>query len=827
MNYRDDDLNNNKSDGGEINFEQINRAAENVKFYNRVIRLSIIVIVLAGAGCGIYLYSFISSGVDNQSAPSVVSEVKPSAKPGQGDKNPSNDKFDEGSTLPVSLPREQQPAVNTSKNVLPAAKTKENKITPSSKKSENKVSASKTTTAGVLLIKDTSEAVFSEATPDTAAVKLGGQKVLLLAAVEDTASAAIKGGSAAAHSSSVEVLAPQPAAPKYEPDFLIIEKHLNLGRYSEFEKELTAALENKDISEAASSRLKILMVKYAYYVAENRALAQKHIAGVTNLSGPAAGDYAALFVNMYAASFKERARKIIDYISDNPAINLSDAQKIELSKALASAGMYDEASRMLNRVIASSDFEADIEFIKARILKYHNSAGYQAAARAVETIDYSIDSTINPDSPFPVKLSKTRVFKYNNAGPVSCLLSENKNMRTLYSYGPDAVAYEINLLSVGNFNFYRIVPETQNFELAGVFDIYNKRHAAVLKRNGKYSLAPINNGATAAEYLPGYFKGKEFDHLFMISPDGKYMARFLTDPKIDNASSLEIINLSDQKVLFKTAGVFCRDKDIEFACFSSDLVKYSIDSVLECRYFYYFKHVTQGGATNENGIGLKFFVYDIDKKEEKAMFLININKAASLNVSYLDSSGCFMLSYAGQKFSAASLKFKSGTWLIKNDLSGSLYLCPDSSRCFNYAPGEKSRSIYFFDEARRTLVLNEITQCGILDYLAYADSVFDYYPEYSSEKLDELKNSKLIKKITASEIKKIDNVSMRQKKEAQKLKTVELLMFVNTCMRSGLTALALDKINAYIKKSESLTDEESYKILELKKEAQKVLEDDK
>ncbi len=826
MNY-DDDFNINKTDGGEINFEQINRAAEKVKFYNRVIRLSIIVIILAGAGCGIYLYSFISSGVSDQTVSAPVREVKSPAKPAPGDKNHSNDMVDKVPVSSVALPEERQPAVSTSEAVLPASKTKENKINAPLKKSENKVSAAKASTAAVLLVKDTSEALLPDSPADTAAVNIGVHKAPQPDAAEDTVSNGLKDGGAAAHSSPVEVLAPKPAAPEYEPDFGVIEKHLNFGRYSEFEKESTAALENKNISDEASSRLNSLMAKYAYYVVENRARAQKHIAGVKNVSGAAAADYAVLFVNMYASSFRERARKVIDYISDNPAVKLTDAQKIEISKSLVSAGMFEESSRMLNRVIASADFESDIGYIKARTLKYHNSAGYQAAAKALETTNYSIDSTINPDSPAPVKLSKTRVFRYSNAGPVSCLLSENNNMRTLYSYGPDAAAYEINLLSAGNFNYYRIVPENQNFDLAGVFDIYRKRHAALLKRNGKYSLAPINNGAAAAEYLPVYFKGKEFNHIFMISPDGKYMARFLADPKVDNASSLEIVNISDQKVLFKTSGVFCREEDIEFACFSSDLVKYSIDSVLECRYFYYFKRVTQGGGTGETGIGLKLFVFDMDKKEEKALFLIDINKAANLNISYLDSSGCFMLSYAGKNFSAASLKFKSGTWLIKNDLGGSLCISPDLGSCFIYAPGEKSRSIYFFDEARRVLVLNDITQCGILDYLAHADSVFDYYPGYSVEKIDELKNSKLIKKLTAIEIKKIDGVSGRQKKELQKLKTAELLMYANYCMRFGLTALALDKINAYIKKSESLDDEQSYKILELKKEAQKVLEDDK
>lgn len=832
MNYKDEDLNNGTDSGGEINFEQINRAAENVKFYNRVIRLSIFVIILAGAGCGIYLYSFISSGVDNRTLSGAAQDVKPVVKTGPQDNKASN-KLVEGSTLPVSLVKEQRPAVIVSENKLPAAGTAENKISVPPKKSENKVPASiaaaaaAPATAAVDLIAGMPPGGEDGAAADTADVKLSGPKnPPPVDFSEDTKAVALDGEEAVQRSSSAEISV-QSAVSKYEPDVSSIRKHLNAGRYIEFEKELSAALENKDISQDASSLLNALMAKYAYYVVENRALAQKHISGIKNIAGPAAGDYALVYVNLFGASFRPRARRVIDYINDNSSVNLTDAQKIEISKALAAAGMYDEAVRMLNRVIASADFEADIEYIKAVILKYHNSSGYHAAARSVESFDYSIDSTINPESPLPVKLNKTRILKYNNAGPVSCLLSENKNMRTLYSYGPDTAAYEINLLSAGKYNQYRIVPEGQNFELAGVFDIYNKRHAALLKRNGRYSLAPINNGAAAAEYLPGYFKGKEFGHIFIISPDGRYMARFVPEPKIDNSSSLEIINIDDQKVLFKAPGVFCRENDIEFAGFSSELIKYSIDSVLECRNFYYFKHAQGGGGTGETGIGLKLFVYDIDKKEEKALFPLTINKAVSLNISYLDSSGCFVLSYAGKNFTAASLKFKSGTWLIKNDLGGALNICHDPGRCFNYISGEKGRSFYFFDEARRALVLYDITPCGISDYLAHADSVFDYYPQYSVEKIDELKNSKIIKKITASEIKKIDNVSARQKKELEKIKTSELLIFVNTCMRSGMTALSLDKINAYIQKSESLTDEESYKILELKKEAQKVLEDDK
>jgi hypothetical protein len=839
MNFNGDDPENNRIDGGgEIDLEQINRASQNVRFYNRVIRASIFFIIVFGAGCGIYLYSYISSGVSNE----VPVQSEPSGA-ARSEKNAAGKGPQKGTETPPGAPA--VPASAVSGPVPGAAKV--------TKQPDKKSGSGHASPA----IASSSPAAASPAA-STGPVSISGPAPVAVAAVtvktprrDATAENNVSrpasndrtaGIAAVKETSGVEVgkgVAPQisvpatkeaslvPAVPKFIADTAKIEKLLAAAKYDEFEKEAAAALSNKNIAEESSARLNTLMAKRAYFTGQNPALAQKHILKVKNIIAGGVCDYAVLYIYLFGPVSKLRCAQLINYINQNSSSALKDAEKVEIAKALARNGLYDESQKTLNRVIAASRFETEMENVKSYLKKYGNSLQYQAARKARENFDYSIDSITSPDAPFPVKIARTTLLKLTNAFPVACLPAASGTERSLYAYCRDLNAYEISLSRPGTVGRQSLSGGNHGFELAGVFNISGRQHAAEFKKASMYQLAPINNAAARSRYLPPYFEKKEFGHIFMISDDGNRLARFIRDPKSDNSASLEIVNINDRKVIFKADRVFIRESDLGFADFSADMVKYSIDYKLECRQFYYFRHAGTPGDTAEAGIKLKLFSVDLDKLEEKPLLAIEINKASDLNICYLDSSAQFMFSYHGKNASAAALRLRSGSWLLNKDMSGTLYLGEQILRCAVRDPEAKGRFVYAFDPSRSEVACYEIVKCEAAEYINYAEGIFSYYPDHAVAALEELLKSGSAGKITPAGLKKLEASLAQRKEELVKSKNADFLMAMTTCLRMGLPSFVIELINGYIQDSSSLTDEESRKILELKKEAETVLANDK
>jgi hypothetical protein len=833
MNYKGDDHENNRIDGGgEIDLERISRASQNVRFYNRVIWVSIFIIIAFGAGCGIYLYSYISSGVsDEVPVQAAPSDAGAGAKKSGGQSSPKVNETPSGAPADssASAGAGKETAPGASKTATPpdkkAATTGMPPVLTGSRPAASTGPVSLAGTAGLTAVKVPSGDTTAENNVISDAVN---DRTAEIASVKETAGVEIgKGGAHQNAAPATKDAAVVKTLPKFIADTAKIEKLLAAAKYDEFEKEAASALSNKNIAEESSARLNTLMAKRAYFTGQNPALAHRYILKVKNIIAGGVCDYAVLYLYLFGPVSKLRCAQLINYINQDPSSALKDAEKLEIAKALARNGLYDESQKTLNRVIAASRFETEMEYVKSYLKKYDNSPQYQAARKTKETFDYSIDSITSPGAPFPVKITRTVLLKLTNAFPVACLPAASGTERSLYAYCRDLSAYEISLSRPGAVGRQSLAEGGRGFELAGVFNISGRQHAAEFKKDSMYQLAPINNAAAKARYLPPYFEKKEFDHIFMISDDGNRLARFIRDPKSGNSASLEIVNINDRKVIFKAERVFIRESDLGFADFSAEMVKYSIDYKLECRQFYYFRHAGTPGDTAEAGIKLKLFSVDLDRLEEKPLLAIEINKASDLNLCYLDSGAQFMLSYNGKNASAAALRLRSGSWLLNKDMSGSLYLGDRVLRCAARDPEAKGRFVYAFDPSRSEVACYEIVKCEAAEYINYAEGIFSYYPDHAVAALEELLKSRAAGTVKPAEMKKNEASLAQRKEELVRIKNADFLMAMTTYLRIGLPAYALERINAHIKDSSSLTDEESRKILELKKEAETVLANDK
>ncbi len=822
MNFNDDDINNRDRNDGEINFDQMNRASANVRFYNRVIWVSILIIILFGAGCGIYLYRFISSGIGNE-----ISRPEPEIK--------------KGAASVKETPEAPPAAVEPAKKVSPvqAASPVGQRSHQDSGKTASVVLKRNPTPytahnvqahTAALSVGSTSEIVAAStrvpATAEAAVAKeTAGVEIIQAAAAETKSTAEV---TAAETKATAEITSPKiTAAETYKPDVSLLEKKLACAGYSEFEAEAVRELSNKSIDDSAACRINLLLAKYYHYVKSMNLQSQKHLMKIKNIMAAGASEYALIYLNLFGSVSKLRCRQLLKYINDNPAINLTDSEKIEIAKSLVKNGLFEDASKLLNRVIASSNFEAEIKHLNSVMSKFGGASAYQQAVKNREEVDYSIDGTAGPGAGNIVKIVKTPVIKFKNSFPVSCVLSDEKGRRALYAYCSDLNFYEVDLTASASYKKYAMLDGNQNMELAGAFNIYNKQHAAVLKKSGKYQLAPVTNGALKSRFMPAYFEKKEFGNIFMVSASGTHLARFTQEAKNENSGLMEIVNIADQKVIFKTENAFLRSGDLGFASFSAELIKYSIDSKMESKYFYYFKHADSAKNTGEAALKLKLFVLDIEKLEEKAIMTFEINKTQDLHLCYLDSSSSFMISYSGKDLNAASLKLKSGSWIIGRDLGGALMISDRILRCACYARGPGGRAVYAFDPVRFEIMKFEIAVCTASEYMSRAESLAAYFPDYAFESLERLKEPSVFKSLSNADSRRLEHFLKVRSEEIAVMKTTELLMNSLTYSRLKLHALCREKIESYARSASTLTGEENVRIMEIKKEAEKALADDK
>ncbi|HOD40025.1 MAG TPA: hypothetical protein PKW98_07385 [Candidatus Wallbacteria bacterium] len=816
MNFNDDDNDNRNINNGEIDFDQINRTSANVRFYNRVIWASIFIIILAGAGCGIYLYSYISSGIKNEIV-RPEPEIKKSEKA-----------VKEGTTAHGPVPVQERPAAAASANKSHLAQPEPaatHRGHPGSEKTASVILKQQPAAQTTLKPVSPPAAVSVAATSEVAAaVSHGAPATSETAVSKETAGVEIV---LAAVAGETKGTAEVSAAEVYKPDVSLLEKKLARANYSEFETEALRELAQKSIDDSAASRINLLLAKYYYYIKNSNSQSQKHLLKIKNIIAAGASEYAFIYFNLFSSVSRLRCAQLLKYINDNPAVNLTDTEKIEMAKSLVKNGLFEDASRILNRVIASSNFEAEIKYLKSEMSKFGQGDAYQQAVKSREEADYTIDFTARQGAGNIVKIVKTPVIKFKNSFPVSCILSEEKGRRALYAYCSDLNFYEVDLMAPAAFKKYAMLDNNQSMELAGAFNVYNKQHAAVLKKAGKYQLAPVTNGALKSRFMPAYFQKKEFGNIFMVSAGGNHLARFTPEAKNENSGLLEIVNIADQKVLFKTEKAFLRGGDLGFASFSSELIKYSIDTKMECRYFYYFKHAGLDSATGEASLRLKLFVLDIEKLEEKAIMTLEINKPQDLYVYYLDSCSSFMISYYGKDSNAASLKLKSGSWIITRDLGGALMASERILRGVCCVQGPGGGSLYAFDPVRFEIMKYEIVRCTASDYMSRAESLFAYFPDYAFETLERLKQPAVFKSLSGEEARKLDYLLKVRSEEIVKIKTAGLLMSSLTYSRLKLYALCKEKIESYAKSASSLTGEENAAIMEIKKEAEKALENDK
>ncbi len=848
-----------KNDG--FDFEAVNRASEKVKFYNRIIKIIIFITIAAGAGCGIYLYNYISSGINNSiennnkifSAKNLRHEVSsrnglPLDNSGSvyressgaaGAVNAGTDEIGSSKTNRASGNEIAGPeneaavklqtdgiALKKGKNlnmhiIREEKKTFDVVITPVS--TNNKKPSDTDIAAASTPADDTSGVAVSAAVPDVSSeIAVSGQDVK-----SEHLPADIDSGSA-----SVAVQTPV-SRPEYKIDFSVIEKKLNIGNYLEFESMANQILNSGDISHDDFCRLNVLYAKYAFFIKHDQALSRKYISRVKKIIKEAASDYILLYAYLSSgASDKSRLLKMIAYVMQRSDYVISDDYKMELAKALIVNGHYGEAASMMNRIVAASMFEDDIKYVNGKIKKFNDSIDYVSALKVYETVDYSIGplNTVSNSLISTVKILKTPVFKYNKGLPSACLLNEFSGVNVLYIYGKDGGVNEINIQSPprqrGKYNLFS---SESNFDVCGVFDIYKKRHAAVFKNNDRYQLAPVNNDAALSDYLPFYFKDRDLDGNFIISSNGAYAAKFNNIHKNGAApeTELEIVNLKDGKSIFKSPGVFFRENDTQFACFSAEIVKYAIDEVMECRYLYYFKNI-HDADTSETAISLKLYLYDMDKKEERPLLTIEADNSSDLYISRLDYLDGFVLSYRAKETKESSAKLKSGTWLIgRQGPENVLRLSGGLMSCFAGSKRSGIRLFYAYDFSRESFFLYEITSSDPLEYIKHAESLFKYYPDYSLEKLDMLKNAAALIKLSPANLKILDSAASRLRSEAALSKAADTMMLLNTLIRVNLKALLIKRADDYIKNADSLTDEDGVKILELKKEAEILIKNDK
>jgi len=236
MNFNDDDNDNRNINNGEIDFDQINRTSANVRFYNRVIWASIFIIILAGAGCGIYLYSYISSGIKNEIV-RPEPEIKKSEKA-----------VKEGTTAHGPVPVQERPAAAASANKSHLAQPEPaatHRGHPGSEKTASVILKQQPAAQTTLKPVSPPAAVSVAATSEVAAaVSHGAPATSETAVSKETAGVEIV---LAAVAGETKGTAEVSAAEVYKPDVSLLEKKLARANYSEFETE--------EITEAQSQQL--------------------------------------------------------------------------------------------------------------------------------------------------------------------------------------------------------------------------------------------------------------------------------------------------------------------------------------------------------------------------------------------------------------------------------------------------------------------------------------------------------------------------------------------------------------------------------------------
>ena len=801
----------------EIDFERMNRAAQNVRFYNRLIWGAIAGVILAGVICGGYLYYFISSKLEKQNPAIeiIATETKNKTQErGEEKLNGTSQQSQNGPETIINPPvnrigRESEKKLPDANITTAVRSTKETELI--AKKNEksteiNLISQQSSIETAVLKPRNIST--------NTSEISTAQNAVSIIKSSEISIN--IQSGT----------MPVETAAQKYEIeiDCRQLEKFLKTGEENSFDSKITKYESMKNISQNSLDRINLLCAKKALFINRDRHSAQKKIALIKNVEAAGAAEYCISYLNLFSQRDKSNCVQLIDHVLSSPKQSLNDSEKMEIAKIAFKTGIYDQTQKALNYIIATSSFEFEINFLKKMITRFKGTLNYQGAAKLIGEHEYNIDPNGLVAESHLLKSKKSVLFKSNII--MRSLLMPRGPSNSLYAFDEKNTAYEIKNNGPNiTVKKYPLISQPE-FNLIGCFDVYKHQQVAVIENSGNYQLTPINNNELKQKYLPAFFDKKAYTYPFIISPSGRHAVRIIISDEESPTCEIELMNLENSKIIFRARDVFYRTHDLGFMCFSEELSKVSINTFFNDNVFYYFSVEKSVNSTAGLPFALKVRLnsYDTEFNEHAALMSLTIDNAASLNISYISSFEKLFISYEGPKLQAGNMVLDSGSWLIGKKIDGAVKISKDiiSHVTGIYNNAEKALTIYGIGSGGNEIVKYELLSSSFDEIMNHISIVFDYYPHRAIELINKVFSKRNMKFINLASL-KIKGELQKKANDYEEIKSVETYLQCLTLMRLNLHFYALKRAEDYIKNAVNMTTAANAKILEIKTEAEKEL----
>lgn len=287
---------------------------------------------------------------------------------------------------------------------------------------------------------------------------------------------------------------------------------------------------------------------------------------------------------------------------------------------------------------------------------------------------------------------------------------------------------------------------------------------------------------------------------------------------------MEVVSLLNGKSTAKSSDCLFRENDFSFIAFSTEMKKYSVDSVLESKYLFYFKSNPEPPGTSPAEFRNQYSLcmMNLETGDEKSLLNIRTNNPSALFISNLYPSDLMALSFEGSAANPGFAHLSGGTWISGRNFETATYLSQAVFRSFaaSISPGKSKLTIFAAELARPGVRMYEIEARPLSEAAEYAKFIGRKNPRNSLKMLKMFEEKEVIltpqeKGLLSNEIKKFES-------EYEKNEAVRTLLELRTLQRMKLEKTALDRAETYIKPRRE-GDADLSEILEIKAELEKTL----
>lgn len=777
-----DKYNLNTGPDNEIDLESIRKASGKARFYNQVILWVVVFVILFGAGCGAYLYYFIT--MSEKRAPQVPEPVpaSPVKRPPAPETPPETPAQPKVSAAPAAVTKTPEPAparpVREKPPVRPPA-------APS--KAPRAVAPAAVPTAEIALKKTDEAALMSTA------------EISLPAATGEVALPAPGTVEVSSAPATSENLAQKPADPKpayATADTAEVQKLITSGRLEEAMTSAGEKLKTERLDPDVADRLRLMRSKISLFALGNMKEAHADFLKVKNPK-TSITEYVSIYTRLFGASAPDRCRQLISSVLSDPKAELEDEEKIEIAKSALVAGLSKEAARALNNVVAVADFKAEIDPMRKAMAQEEAFSRSPGLNKYKNTV-FSIEQTGELGGKKVVSIRNSEFF--NAKSPVKIMFSSANAPGRIFACDSSDTMNEIDPVTGRLMASYPLSADGK-ISFAGCFEIFGASQVGMVRSGGKYQIATIRNSAFKKAFEPAYTGKADLLNPLAFSPSGKHAVRIAPTPGKAGECSMEVVSLQNGKTTAKTSGCLFRDADFSCVAFSAEAKKYDVDTVLESRYVYYFKYNPEPPSTAAAEFRHRFSlcVMNLETGDEKSLLNVRTNNPASLFISNLYPTGLMALSFDGSASCPGFAHMSGGTWISGRGFETATFLSQAVFRAFaaNVAPGASKLNLFAAEFARPGIRMYEIEPRPLQEAAEYAKFLGGKNPKNALKLLKMFEDRNLAltqpeKNILAAEIKKFEN-------EFEKLEYVRLLLEIRTLQRMRLEKTALERADAYIK----------------------------